>query len=86
MEVDSVLNIGGTNYVSGSPTSGSFSDSGLGTYDAEMSWTDNGNSSNSIIRISQDSGTTWYYQYSGSSTSPYSFTSLSNDTDAEARW
>lgn len=86
MEVDSVLNIVGTDYVSGSPTSGSFSDSGLGSYDAEMSWTDNGNSSNSIVRISQDSGSTWYYQYTGSSTSPYNFTSLSNDSSAEARW
>lgn len=51
-----------------------------------MSWTDNGNSTNSIVRISQDSGSTWYYQYTGSSTSPYNFTSLSNDSSAEARW
>lgn len=55
MEVDSVANIGGTDYVSGSPTSGSFDDSGAGgSYDAEISWTDNGNATNSIARISVD--------------------------------
>lgn len=86
VEVDSVAVIGGTNYVSGSPTSGNFSDTGLGSYNIDMSWIDNGNASNSIVRISQDSGTTWYYQYTGSSTSPYVINSLSNDTNAEADW
>ena len=86
LEVDSVLNISGVDYVSGTPTSGSFDDTGLGTYDAEIAWTDNGNSANSIARISVDSGSTWYYQFTGSSASPYTFTSLSNDSSAEARW
>lgn len=86
VEVDSVAVIGGTNYVSGSPTSGNFSDTGLGSYNIDMSWIDNGNASNSIVRVSQDSGTTWYYQYTGSSTSPYVINSLSNDTNAEADW
>ena len=86
MEVDSVKTISGTDYVSGTPTTGSFSDSGLGSYDAEMSWTDNGNATNAIVRISVDNGSTWYYQYVGNTTGPYTFTSLSNDTNAEARW
>lgn len=86
VEIDSVANILAVNYVSGSPTGGSFDDTGLGTYDAEISWTDNGAATNSITRISQDSGSTWYYQYTSSSTSPYLWTSLTNDPDAEARW
>lgn len=86
VQVDSVANINGTDYVSGTPTSGSFSDSGLGTYNAEISWTDNGAAINAIARISQDAGVTWYYQFTGSSTSPYTFTNLSNDPAAEARW
>lgn len=87
MEVDSTKTINGTIYVSGTPTSGSFDDSGAGgNYDAEMSWTDNGNATDAIVRISQDSGSTWYYQFAGTSTSPYVFTSLSNDSAAEARW
>jgi hypothetical protein len=86
LEVDSVKTISGTDYVSGSPTTGSFDDTGLGTYDAEISWTDNGNATNAIVRISQDGGSTWYYQYVGNTTGPYTFTSLSNDTSAEARW
>jgi hypothetical protein len=86
MEVDSVKNINGTDYVSGSPTSGSFSDTGTGQYDAEINWTDNGNATNAIVRISVNSGSTWYYQYVGSSSGPYTFTSLSNDSSAESRW
>lgn len=86
LEVDSVANIWGTNYVSGSPTSGSFDDTGLGSYDAEIAWTDNGNATNSIARISVDGGSTWYYQFTGSNTSPYTFTTISNDSSAEARW
>lgn len=87
LEVDSVANIGGTDYVSGSPTSGSFDDTFVtAPYDAEIAWSDNGNSTNSIARISVDGGSTWYYQYTGSSASPYSFTSLTNDSAAEARW
>lgn len=87
VEVDSVTNIGGTDYVSGTPTGGSFSDSGLVQYDAEVSWNDPGGSqTNAITRISVDGGSTWYYQYVGSTTSPYTWTSLSNDSAAEARW
>jgi len=86
LEVDSVKNINGLNYASGTPTTGSFSDSGYGTYNAEISWTDNGNATNGVARISIDSGATWYYQFTGSSTSPYVFTSLSNDSTAEAVW
>lgn len=86
VEVDSVATINSVDYVSGTPTSGSFDDTGLGTYDAEISWTDNGAATNSITRISQDSGSTWYYQYTGSSSSPYLWTSLTNDPAAEARW
>jgi hypothetical protein len=86
LEVDSVKTISGTDYVSGSPTAGSFDDTGLSSYDAEISWTDNGNATNAIARISQDGGSTWYYQYVGNTTGPYTFTSLSNDTSAEARW
>ena len=86
MEIDSVANIGGTNYVSGSPTSGSFDDTGLGTYDIDVQWTDNGNASNAIVRVSQDGGSSWQYHYTGSNTSPYTFTNSGNDSDAEARW
>ncbi len=88
LEVDSVTNISGTDYCSGSPTSGSFDDSIVSApYDAEIAWTPNGGSeTNSIARISVDGGSTWYYQYTGSTTSPYSFTSLTNDSAAEARW
>jgi len=86
MEVDSVLNIGGTDYVSGSPASGSFDDTWMGTYNPEISWTDNWGATNAIARVSQDNGSTWIYQYVGSTTSPYRFTSTSNDTAAEARW
>lgn len=88
LEVDSVTNISGTDYCSGSPASGSFDDSMVtAPYDAEMSWTSNGGSeTTSIARISVDGGTTWYYQYTGSTSSPYTWTSLSNDPAAEARW
>lgn len=86
MEVDSVKNIGGTDYVSGSPTSGSFDDTGMGSYNPEIGWTDNGNATNAVARISQDGGTTWIYQFVGSTTSPYKFTSTSNDTVGEALW
>lgn len=86
MEVDSVANIGGIDYVSGSPTSGSFDDSGMGSYNPEIAWTDNGGATNAIARVSQDSGSTWIYQFTGSSTSPYKFTSTGNDSIAEARW
>jgi hypothetical protein len=86
LEVDSIKNIGGTDYVSGSPTTGYFDDTGLGSYDAEITWTDNGNSANSVVRISQDGGSTWYYQFTGGTTPPYTFTSLSNDPVAEALW
>ena len=86
MEVDSVVNIGGTDYVSGAPTSGSFDDTGMSTYNPEISWTDNGGATNAIARVSQDSGSTWIYAFVGSTTSPYRFTSTSNDSSAEARW
>lgn len=86
MEVDSVATINGTDYVSGSPTSGSFDDTGMSTYNPEISWTDNWGATNSIARVSQDSGSTWIYQYTSSSSWPYRFTSTSNDSAAEARW
>lgn len=86
MEVDSVKNIYGTDYVSGTPTSGSFDDTGTGQYDAEISWTDNGNATNGIARISTDGGSTWNYQFTGSTTGPYTFTGISNDSAAEAIW
>lgn len=86
MEVDSVVTINSINYVSGSPTSGSFDDTGMGTYNPEIAWTDNWWATNAIARVSQDGGSTWIYQYVGSSTSPYKFTTTGNDSDAEARW
>lgn len=86
MEVDSVKNIGGTDYVSGSPTGGSFDDTGMSSYNPEVSWTDNGNASNAVARVSQDNGSTWIYQFVGSTSSPYRFTSTSNDSTAEALW
>lgn len=86
MEVDSVKTINSVDYVSGSPTGGNFDDTGLGTYNPEVAWTDNGDATNGIARVSQDGGSTWIYQYTGSSTSPYKFTSTSNDSNAEARW
>ena len=87
IEVDSVKTISSVEYCSGTPATGSFDDSSAGgSYDAEISWTDNGNATNAIARISQDAGSTWYYQYVGSSSSPYVFTSLTNDSSAEARW
>lgn len=86
MEVDSVKNIYGTDYVSGTPTSGSFDDTGTGQYDAEINWTDNGNATNGIARISTDGGSTWNYQFTGSTTGPYTFTGISNDSAAEAIW
>lgn len=86
LEVDSILNNFGIDYVSGSPASGSFSDVGLGTYDAEISWTDNGGSTNSVARISVNGGGTWIYKFTGSSNSPYAFTNLTNDPNAQAVW
>lgn len=87
VEVDSVTTILGTDYVSGTPTGGSFDDSGTGTYNAQVSWNDPGGSqTNAIVRVTQDGGSTWYYQYVGGTTGPYTFTSLSNDAAAQARW
>jgi hypothetical protein len=86
MEVDSVKNINGTDYVSGTPTNGSFNDTGLGQYDAEISWTDNGGATNAIVRISTDGGSTWSYQFVGGTTGPYTFTSISNDSAAQTVW
>ncbi len=86
MEVDSIKNINGTDYVSGSPTSSSFDDTGTTQYNAQINWTDNGNASNAVARFSQDGGSTWYYQFTGSTTGPYTFTSATNDSAAEAIW
>lgn len=88
VETDSVTNIWGTNYCSWSPTTSSFDDSSAGgNYDIETNWNNPwGSQDNSIIRVSMDSGTSWYYYYTSSTTWPFTITSLSNDTDAEARW
>lgn len=86
MEVDSIKNINGTDYVSGSPTSSSFDDTGLGQYDAQINWTDNGGATNAVARFSQNGGSTWFYQFVGSTSGPYTFTSASSDSAAEAIW
>jgi len=86
LEVDSIKNINGTDYVSGTPATASFDDTGTGQYDAEINWTDNGGATNAVARISFDNGSSWAYQFVGSTTGPYVFNSTSNDSGAEAIW
>ncbi len=79
-EIDQYKNIGGTNYVSGSPVTYSFTDDSSGNYySVDLAWTLGGSNYDGVIlRKSTDGGTTWAYQNIGNASS-YSDYNFSDD-------
>lgn len=84
-EVDSYENIGGTIYVSGTPTTSSLMDNNNGqSYDWQLSYTPGSPSGGSIVRRSNDNAT-WSYQFIDASGSYIDY-GFSDDPAAAARW
>lgn len=95
MAADSYRDIGGTKYVSGTPTTGGFTDDNSGNYYRVASAWSSGGSQDGFIfrrRYSDDGGSTWsdwIYRYENTSDGTYFYVydeDYSNDADAESRW
>lgn len=92
--VDSYNTISGTIYVSGTPTTNSFTDDSMNSYRVASAWSSGGSQEGFIYRrrYSDDGGMSWSdWKYTGTNnfygTYYYQYDEdYSNDTALEARW